>query len=133
MTRSRSYLLAAVLQALLSLAELATSLLNLPRGAVATDRAGDSPPYAILLLAIIIGAAGLVAAYGVWRGQKWAVILTILLRTIDGIAALPGLLVPNRGLQLLAGVSVALSALVIVLLLRRDPSGASAPGDRRAP
>src|SRR3569623_2139997 len=133
MTRSRSYLLAAVLQALLSLADLATSLNNLPRGAVATDRAGDSPPYAILLLAVIVGAAGLVAAYGVWRGQKWAVILTILLRTLDGLAALPGLLVPNLSLQILAGVGVALSALGIGLLLLRDTSAARGSGHRRAP
>jgi hypothetical protein len=133
MTRSRSYTIAAILQFLLSAFAVVTALIYLPRGAAATDRAGDSPPYAVLLLATILGAVGMVAAYGVWRGQKWSVILTIVLRVVDGFSALPGLLSPNTGLQILALASVSLSALVIVLLLRRDQAGGPLTRDSSAP
>ncbi len=104
----------------------------MPRGAVVTDQAGDSPPYVVLVLTIILGAVGIVAAYGVWRAQRWGVILTIILRVVDSLSALPGLLSPNVGLQLLALTGITLSALVIFLLLRRDTTGDALISDSSA-
>ena len=93
MKRSTRYTTAAILQALLSLFDIAGALVFLPRGADALNQGGDSPPYVVLMLALIVGVLGLVSAWAVWKYKRWGVILTIVLRVVDGLAALPGILV----------------------------------------
>ena len=89
MNRPRTYTIAAVLQFLLSVYEVVTSLPLLARGASDLDQAPDTPPYVIIALGLTAAVLGLVSAYGVWRNQKWGVVLTIILRAVDGLAALP--------------------------------------------
>lgn len=130
MNRSQSYTAAAILQLLLSLIAIAVSLPDLARGATAVAQAGDTVPYVGLVISFMIGTLGLVSAYGVWRQQKWGVVLTIVLRTIDGLLALPGMVSPpSQPVQALALLSVLGSIIVIYLLLRpsrrRDESANS--------
>ena len=123
MNRPRSYTIAAILQLLLSLAAIGLSLPDITRGATEVNQSPDQIPYAALILSFVIGIAGLVSAYGVWRNQKWGVVLTIVLRALDGLTSLPGVVGgPTMGLKMLAAVSVVLDLVVIYLLLR--PSGA---------
>lgn len=127
MKRTRSYTIAAILQLLLSLAAIGLSLPDIARGANEVNQAPDTIPYAALMMSLIIGVLGLVSAYGVWRVQKWGVILTIILRAVDGLTSLPGVAFgPTPMLQFLATISVVLAIVVIYLLLRREPTPAVA-------
>jgi uncharacterized membrane protein (DUF2068 family) len=127
--RSKSFQVAAGLQLFLSLGAVVMALPMLPRGAEALNQATDAPPYFIVVLTLIVGALGIVSSYGVWRMQKWGVILTLLLRIVDGLAALPGVLfAPTMVLQVTAGIGVVLSIVVIVLLLRGGSRASSRAG-----
>jgi hypothetical protein len=58
--------------------------------------------------------------------QKWGVILTIVLQTVGGLLAVPGLGVPSTLLRLAATVTVVTSIAIIVLLLWPKPKLAPA-------
>jgi hypothetical protein len=118
MNRPNTYTLAAILQLLISLFSVVYAVPILFQGATAVEQAGDQPPFFIIVLAFSLGLLGLVSAYGVWRNQKWGVVLTIVLRAVDSLSALPGLLfAPTFELRFLASVGVAISIAIIVLLL----------------
>lgn len=77
-------------------------------------------PQIVLVMVAFFGVAGLVSAYGAWRGQKWGIWLTIIIRALDGLLALPGVLsAPNLVAQSLATASVLIGVFVIFALLRR--------------
>ena len=127
MNRPKTYTVAAILQFLVSVFSVISSVPLLVQGANAVDQAGDSPPFFIAILGFGIGLLGLVSAYGVWRNQKWGVILTILLRTVDGLSALPGILfAPTVGFKIMASLGVLLAVVVIALLLWPKPKLAPA-------
>ena len=122
MNRPKTYTIAAILQFLVSVFSVVASFPQLVQGANTVELAGDSPPFFIIILGFSIGLLGLVSAYGVWRNQKWGVILTILLRAIDGLSALPGLLyAPTVPLKIVVSVGVLLAIVVIALLLWPKP------------
>jgi hypothetical protein len=105
---------AAVLQALLSLAGLAFSIPELLSGGTVPD----GPPVFIMVLSAVIGALGLVAALGLWRGKRWGMVATIVLRVIDSLSGAPGLfLAPTMALRLASALGIALSIVVVVLVL----------------
>ena len=127
MNRPKTYTVAAILQFLVSVFSVISSVPLLVQGATAVEQAGDSPPFFIAILGFGIGLLGLVSAYGVWRNQKWGVILTILLRAVDGLSALPGILfAPTVGLKIMASLGVLLAIVVIALLLWPKPKLAPA-------
>ncbi|RME48966.1 MAG: hypothetical protein D6791_02005, partial [Chloroflexi bacterium] len=77
-------------------------------------------PQVVLVVVALLGVAGLVSAYGAWQGQKWGVWLTIVVEAVNGILALPGVLVgPSTFARTSAIASVLIALLVIVALLRR--------------
>ena len=127
MTRSKSLTVAAILQALLSAFSVVVSLGLVASGSAAIGAAGQTPPYAILLFGLITGAIGLVAAYGLWINQKWAKVLTIILRVLDILSALPGVLfAPTDVWRAMAITGISLGIIVIALILRREPRPALA-------
>jgi hypothetical protein len=126
MTRSKPMTVAAILQLLLSLFEIVGSLIVLPLGAGGLDQTGASPPYIVVVVAFAIAVLGLVSAYGVWRAQKWGVILTIVLRAVGGFLAVPGLGSPSTVLRLAATTTVVTSIAIVVLLLWPKPKLAPA-------
>jgi hypothetical protein len=131
MNRPKTYTIAAILQFLYSVYTVAVVIPLLARGATAADQAADSPPYFILVIAFIVAVLGIVSAYGVWRNQKWGVILTIIVRAIDGLAALPGLLfAPTLMLKIDAWAGVLIAIVIIALLLW--PKSKPAPASRTA-
>ena len=131
MNRPKTYTVAAIVQLLISVFSVISSVPLLVQGANAVDQAGDSPPFFIAILGFGIGLLGLVSAYGVWRNQKWGVILTIVLRTVDGLSALPGILfAPTFAFKIAASAGVLSSIVVIALLLWPKPK--LAPVSRRA-
>lgn len=121
MSHSRNYTIAAVLAGLLSLANAITSLILLPQGAAKINANSNQPPYAVILIEVVVGLIGIVAAYGVFRQQRWAVITTLVLMVVNALISLPGIpFGPNLIDKVTSVISLIVSAAAIYFLLRRD-------------
>ncbi len=117
---------AAVINAFVSIIGLAVSIAPLPLGADEVSKHADQPPFAVLVVGVVLGVLGLVGSLGIWRGARWGMFLAIGVRALDGLSSLAGVFASDLTLRALAIVSVVAAALVIYLLLRRDPRGAEA-------
>lgn len=121
MSRSRNYTIAAVLAGLLSLANTIVALVLLPQGADKIDHSSDQPPYVVLLIEVVVGLIGVVAAYGVYRTQRWGVIMTLVLMVINVLISLPGIpFGPTAFDKVGSVVGLLVAAAAIYFLLRRD-------------
>lgn len=120
MNKSRLYKTAVFLHVISSLfATFAafSALLNGPteRGLVA------GVPQVVVVLSTMLGVAGLASAYGLWQGQKWAIWLTILIHTLNGLLSLPGIIfAPTSFTQIAATTGVLIPIFIIYVLLQRD-------------
>ena len=118
MNRPTNYTIAAILQLIVSVLALVLGFRDLRPGSAAME----AIPLPVLVLALVAGALGLVSVYGIWRSQRWGVILAIVVRAVDGLAAAPGLLfAPTPEMKALATLGVATSIAVIALLLWPKP------------
>jgi uncharacterized membrane protein (DUF2068 family) len=121
MSRSRNYTIAAVLAGLLSLANTVIALALLPQGSDKINHSSNQPPYAVILIEVVIGLVGIVAAYGVFRTQRWGVILTLVLMVVNVLISVPGIpFGPTTFDKVSSALALLVSAAVIYLLLRRD-------------
>jgi hypothetical protein len=106
-TRPQTVTIAAVLLALLSLANLLAPLI-LP------TEAGS-----IVYLVVVLGLLGLVGAGGLWMLKGWALWLTIVVSVLNILAAAPGLVfateLTGRVLAMIGVVGFALVILLAVL------------------
>jgi uncharacterized membrane protein (DUF2068 family) len=103
-TRPQPVTIAAILLALLSLANLLAPLI-LPA------EAGS-----VVYLIIVLGVLGLVAAGGLWMLKRWALWLTIVVSVLNILAAAPGLVfAPDLTGRVLAMIGVVGFAVVILL------------------
>jgi uncharacterized membrane protein (DUF2068 family) len=85
-------------------------------------------PQVVIVLAALLGVAGLVSAYGAWFGQKWGIWLTIITEALNGLLALPGVLfAPNAAGRLSAIIGVLVAIFVILMMLRRPRPAAQQP------
>jgi len=96
---STSKAAAAVINAIISMVGLAVSIAPLPLGADGAAAQGDQPPFAVLIVGVVLG--------------------------VNGLGSLAGVASDSLTLRSLAILSVVAAALVIFLILRRD--GSSAP------
>ena len=127
LSRPTALKIAAVLSFLRSASDLIQVLPLLAQGATAVDQGGETPPYSILLVALIVGIVSIVAAFGTWKGQRWGIILTIFANVVNGLSAAPGMLfAPTPGLLIAASVTVVLGIAIIVLCLWPDRKLATA-------
>jgi uncharacterized membrane protein (DUF2068 family) len=118
---SRNYVIAAVLAGLLSLEGAVTSLVLVSQGAAKINHSSNQPPYAIVVGGVVVGLIGVVAAYGVFRTQRWAVVLTLVLMVVNGLFSLPGIpFAPTVFDKVSAVITVIVAGTVIYFLLRRD-------------
>lgn len=86
---------------------------------------GVKPPPFIIALTMVLGVLGLVAAFGVFKGQRWGKVLGITVRSIDVLSALPAFgagVAP--GLLAYIAIGIVLSIVCIVALVRWQPAGA---------
>ncbi len=122
MTRSisTSKAAAAVINVIISMVGLAVSIAPLPLGADGVAARGDQPPFAALVVGVVLGVLGIVGSFGIWRGMRWGVFLTIAVRALDGLGSLAGVGSDDLTLRSLAILSIAAAVIVIFLLLRRD-------------
>ncbi len=127
LSRSTALKTAAVLSFLSSAYSIIFALPIIAQGAAAVDQGGDSPPYFVMMLAVILGVIGIIAAYGCWKGMRWGVILTIIINLLGGLSAAPGILfAPTTQLFVSASVSVVISIVIIVMCLWPDRKLATA-------
>jgi uncharacterized membrane protein (DUF2068 family) len=104
-TRPVPIVVAVICLVLSSLSSLATGLI-------------PGIPLPVVVLAMILGVVGLVAAAGLWTLHRWAMIVAIVATAINGLSAVPGLFArPNATAMAGAGASIVLAVLVIVLVL----------------
>lgn len=104
---------------LFALSSLLSIIVSLP-GVIDPNISDGIPPF-VIALGAILGAAGLVSAWGAWRGQKWAIWLTIFICVVGGLSALPGLLfAPNNIARVgaIAGVAIPIFVIAVFLLYR---------------
>jgi hypothetical protein len=121
MSRSRNYTIAAALAGLLSLANAITALILLPQGSAKINHSSNQPPYAVILIEVVVGLVGLVAAYGVFRTQRWGVILTLVLMVLNVLISLPGIpFGPTTFDKVSSAVALLVAGAAIYFLLRRD-------------
>ena len=127
LSRSTALKTAAVLSFLSCALSVILTLPFLAQGSSAIDQGGKAPPYFIIVLAVILGVVGIVAAYGCWKQMRWGVILTIIVNLLGGLSAAPGILfAPTTQLFVSASVSVAISIVIIVMCLWPDRKLATA-------
>lgn len=130
MNRPKTYTIAAIIQFVVSLIVVGEALRSLPQGAAALNSV-EGPGYVFTVIGLILGLAGLFSAFGVWKVQKWGIILTIIIRAIDGLMALPGVIfAPTVEFKLLASLGVIIAVTVIALLVWPKPK--LAPVSRNA-
>jgi hypothetical protein len=123
MSRSRNYVVAAVLAGLLSLANTVIALAVLPQGAHHINHSANQPPYIVIVIEVIVGLIGIVAAYGVYRTQRWGVVLTLVLMVVNVLVSLPGIpFGPTTFDKVGSTVALVVAVAVIWFLLRRDTS-----------
>lgn len=121
MSRPRNYTIAAVLAGVLSLANAIIALAVLPQGADKINHSSNQPPYPVILLEVVIGLVGVVAAYGVFRTLRWAVILTLILMVVNVLVSLPGIpFGPTVFDKVSSVLGLVFSAAALYFLLRRD-------------
>jgi hypothetical protein len=121
MSRSRNYTIAAALAGVLSLVNTILALILLPQGADKINHSSNQPPYTVLLIEVVVGLIGLVAAYGVFRTQRWGVILTLVLMVINVLISLPGIpFGPTMFDKVSSAAGVLVAGAAIYFLLRRD-------------
>jgi uncharacterized membrane protein (DUF2068 family) len=124
MKRSVQITIAAILNALVSLANIVMTIPLLAMGAEAVNQqaAVENPPFFILVLAMILGVIGVIGSWGLWQNQRWAKIVVILINALGGLSALPGvILAETTALRMSAIVGVGASLVIIVLLLWPSP------------
>ena len=84
--------------------------------------ADDKPALAVAIAVVALGAAGLVAAYGLGRHLAWAVPAAVAVAAVNLVAGVIALAADSQG----AAVGVAVSGLALVL------AGAAGARTRRA-
>ena len=122
MNRTKQTTLVAILMLLTGLLMIISAIPAIMNEAALSSTGADTPGYLFLSLALILGSLSLAAAYGLWKNQRWAKILAIVIQAVNGLFSLPGVLfAPDTVSQISAIVGVALAVVIIVLLLWRTP------------
>lgn len=115
MNRPTTITVAAVLQFVVSLVGIA---LSIPVLALGSTGSPDEPPFWAMVIGLALNVAGVIAAYGLWRNQRWGKVLTIFTRGADGLFSLPGVFfAPTSSLMVAATASVVLAIVIIALVL----------------
>jgi uncharacterized membrane protein (DUF2068 family) len=116
--RSGAHTAAALLNLVLSLVAIGLSMPYLWAGASASDAAGQ-PPFFIIVLSLVLGVAGVVSSYGIWVGQRWGVVLTIVLQALNFLSGAPGIVFGGSAFLVIGSIVGCIANVVIVYLLLR--------------
>lgn len=119
---------AAILNVAVCLFGFLFALPVLQDGAEAAADSGDQPPFAVIVISFVLAVVGLVSSYGVWQGQRWGVILTIVVNALSFLSGVPGVAFgPTTFLVVSSIVGCAVNVLIVYLLLRRSAAPSVEP------
>lgn len=124
MSRPRSYVTAAVFLLLYSVFEATVTIPGLARGAspaAQTINGQQGPPYFLIVISFVLAVLCVIAAYGVWRMQKWGVVMGVVMAALIVLDGLPAVIFAPLPLRLIGGLVIVGAAAVVVLLLRSAP------------
>jgi uncharacterized membrane protein (UPF0136 family) len=125
MNRATALKIAGALGAVWGVYSLVAALPLVVQGADALP--ADGPPFEIMVGAVIFGILRLVAAYPTWQGQRWGIIVTVVMAVLDALAAAPGVLFAPATFMRLSAVAAVLQGVVTAALcLWRDPKAVRA-------
>ncbi len=126
LSRSNGLKIAAVI--VLGLALFSIIVYDIPfltQGMATIDQAANAdqgPPFFMVVLGFAVDILSIVAAYGAWRGERWGVILILVVSAFNSInGAFAALFAPWPATRILAGVLIFVNLGVIYLCLRREP------------
>ncbi len=121
LSRATALKVAAILSALMGIVSIATTLPLIARGATGVAQSTDSPPYFVLMMALLLSVIAIVAAYGAWNQQRWGIILILVVNLLNGLSAVPGILfAPVPALRVTAIGTVVVTILIVVFCLWRE-------------
>jgi hypothetical protein len=93
---------------------------------------GSGVPWGVIIVGFVIAVITCVAGYGAWTGQRWGVVLTIVMNALSFIIGAPGIVFGGTAFLVVSSiVSCMANAAVVVLLLRHGRSSASASAPSR--
>ena len=122
LSRATGLKIAAVILWVVALLGMFTVGIPFLAGGMAAANAGEAPPFWLNLLSFAVDATTIVVAYGVWRAERWGIILAIVISVFNAILNTVGALFdPHMAIRIMAGVFVFASLGVIYLCLRREP------------
>ncbi len=120
LSRSTGLKIAAVILWVFTLLGMVT--VGIPFLASGMTATPGGPPFWITVLTFAVDAITIVVAYGVWRAERWGIILAIAISVFNAILNTMGALFdPRMEIRIMAGVIVFASLGVIYLCLRKDP------------
>ncbi len=121
LSRATALKVAAILSALMGIVSIATTLPLIARGATGVAQSTDSPPYFVLMMALLLSVIAIVAAYGAWNQQRWGIILILVVNLLNGLSAVPGILfAPVPALRVTSISTVVVTILIVVFCLWRE-------------
>ena len=124
LSRSTALKIAALLSLLISLYGFVVNIPLLAQGAAAFDGT-QGPPYFIIVVLFALSIVGLLATYGVWHNQRWAIVLTILVAALNVLTAMPGVFFAPVWYWQLSSATITLFGIAtIVCCLWRERSAA---------
>ena len=118
LSRSTGLKIAAIILWVMALLGIIVVGLPYIRGGISFD----DPVYGLNLFSSSVDVVTVLVAYGVWRAERWGIILAIVISVFNAILNTGGaLLDPNIGVRIMAGTFVFAAISVIYFCLRRDP------------
>ncbi len=126
---TRRHAIAAVLNVAISIFGVIFALPVMQGGAANSDQV----PFPVIIFGFALSLLGLVSSYGVWRRQRWGVVLTIVINALSFISGAPGILFgPTTFLVVGSIVGCIVNVVIIYLLLRpaRAEAGAVAGAEQ---
>jgi hypothetical protein len=93
---------------------------NLAGFALPTD--GKSVPALVVIGTIVLSAAGIPAAIGLWMLRRWGYILTLVVMILNALTGIPGIPAgPTAAIKVFSAVFVLVSVAILVLATRPAP------------
>ncbi len=100
---------------------LSVLLIVLNLAALALPTGGEDVPAFVIISTIVLSAAGIPAAIGLWLLRRWGFILTLIVMALNVLTSLPGIpFGPTPAIKLFAGLFALVSLAVLVLVLRPE-------------
>ena len=123
MNRTKQMTAAALLLFAYSAVNLMIDVPYLARG---TATGPDEAPFFMTLIAFVLDLSGIFAAFGLWQNAKWGKVLAVVIQSLQILYSLVPLLVAPPIDQVVAGIGIVWSLVILVLIFWRSPRPAPA-------